>query len=83
MFFLSALVRADVRDSSGFVSFPEKKKEAKKVCKQISRLLRDKSSRSRGSRMFQKRRKRADKFTIIGYGTQPVENGEKYVSEML
>ncbi|XP_078485719.1 uncharacterized protein LOC100183916 isoform X3 [Ciona intestinalis] len=49
------------------------RQEAKKVCRNISKLLRDKKSSTRGSRMFRKRRKRSERFAIIGYGTQPVE----------
>nr|XP_039273746.1 mucin-17-like [Styela clava] len=53
--------------------------KAKDVCRQISKLLRDKDSPSRGSRMFQKRRKRAHKFTTVGYGTQPPDENKAQV----
>ncbi|CAK8678973.1 unnamed protein product [Clavelina lepadiformis] len=50
------------------------KSEAKQVCGKISRLLRDKQSNTRGSCMFRKRRRRSEKFAIVGYGTQPVDD---------
>ena len=52
------------------------KQEARSVCDKISQLLRDKQSGTRGSYMFRKRRKRSEKFAIIGYGTQPASGQE-------
>ena len=57
------------------MSFAEKR-EARSVCGKISSLLRDKQSGTRGSRMFRKRRKRSERFAIVGYGTQPVTTEE-------
>ena len=48
-------------------------KNVRKVCKKISHSLSDKTSQNKGACMFRKRTKRAEKFAIVGYGKQSVE----------
>ncbi|XP_077999023.1 uncharacterized protein LOC144451965 isoform X2 [Glandiceps talaboti] len=51
------------------------KEDARKICKQIADLLMFPSNKqARGAKMFAKRRKKAAKYTVEGFGQRPIED---------